>query len=35
MSESGMELGIALGVAGLGSVKTVVYRDDTHGPADQ
>jgi DHA2 family multidrug resistance protein-like MFS transporter len=31
MSESGMELGIALGVAGLGSVVTAVYRDGTAG----
>ncbi|RRS01209.1 MFS transporter [Glycomyces terrestris] len=36
MSESGMELGIALGVAALGSAVTAVYRGDLAGalPAD-
>ncbi|ARX89059.1 MFS transporter [Streptomyces alboflavus] len=29
MSETGMEFGIALGIAGLGSVVTAVYRDET------
>ncbi|WJV44288.1 MFS transporter [Streptomyces flavofungini] len=30
MSETGMEFGIALGIAGLGSVVTAVYRDETN-----
>ncbi|MFE7459828.1 MFS transporter [Streptomyces sp. NPDC057554] len=31
MSEAGMEFGIALGIAGLGSVVTAVYRDELSG----
>ncbi|WP_411081096.1 MFS transporter [Streptomyces sp. cmx-18-6] len=31
MSEAGMEFGIALGIAGLGSVVTAVYRDEITG----
>ncbi|MFJ9113453.1 MFS transporter [Streptomyces sp. NPDC102283] len=31
MSETGMEFGIALGIAGLGSVVTAVYRDEVTG----
>ncbi|MFI0409279.1 MFS transporter [Actinomadura sp. 3N508] len=31
MSETGMEFGIALGIAGLGSIVTTVYRDEIAG----
>ncbi|MFI1394004.1 MFS transporter [Streptomyces sp. NPDC020681] len=35
MSETAMEFGIALGIAGLGSVVTAVYRDEINGALPQ